>query len=66
MKILFSTYSGKSGILEYEEKKIVGKFGESRKDGVVQAADFINTSEVSYHISKKNRKMLLISIKMVI
>lgn len=40
MRIIYSTFSGKSGMVDYEEKKFLNKFGETKLQGAVCALDF--------------------------
>ena len=50
MRIIYSTNCGRSGVIDYEDKKITQKLGETRKNGTVKAIEFIDQTqkEIAY------------------
>lgn len=45
MRILYSTYCGRTGVIDYEDKKVLQKLGETKKQGTVKGLAFIDKQE---------------------
>ena len=63
MRIIFSTFCGKSGVVDYEEKKVLDRFGESRFQGAVNCLDYQNEDNTEVVYLHKDGDLIFTSLE---